>query len=73
MIKSLRGGEEVQTMVLEKKELMRDFLAEEDAIGVVEIVLILIVLIGLVVIFKEQISGLVRTLLSKVTEQSNAI
>ena len=73
MIKSLRGGEEVQTMVLDKKELMRDFMAEEDAIGVVEIVLILIVLIGLVVIFKEQISGLVRTLRSKVTEQSNAI
>ena len=73
MIKTLRGGEEVEAMALNKKELMRDFMAEEDAIGVVEIVLILIVLIGLVVIFKEQISGLVRTLLSKVTEQSNAI
>ncbi len=55
------------------RELMRDFLAEEDAIGVVEIVLILIVLIGLVVIFKEQIGNLVRTLLAKVTDQSNAI
>ena len=55
------------------KELMSDFLAEEDAIGVVEIVLILIVLIGLVVIFKEQLGSLIRTLLSKVTDQSNAI
>lgn len=55
------------------KELMNDFLTEEDAIGVVEIVLILIVLIGLVVIFKEQLGSLIRTLLSKVTEQSNAI
>lgn len=52
---------------------MRDFLTEEDAIGVVEIVLILIVLIGLVVIFKEQLGSLIRTLLSKVTDQSNAI
>lgn len=55
------------------KELMNDFLTEEDAIGVVEIVLILIVLIGLVVIFKEQLGSLIRTLLSKVTDQSNAI
>ncbi|MBQ7372127.1 MAG: holin, BlyA family protein [Blautia sp.] len=63
----------MQTTVWDERQLMKEFLSEEDAIGVVEIVLILIVLIGLVVIFKEQISGLIRTLLSKVTEQSNAI
>lgn len=63
----------MQGTLTKGKELMRDFLAEEDAIGVVEIVLILIVLIGLVVIFKEQLGSLIRTLLSKVTDQSNAI
>ena len=31
---------------------MEEFVAEEDAVGVVEIILILVVLIGLVVIFK---------------------
>lgn len=63
----------MNTALSYERDLMRDFLAEEDAIGVVEIVLILIVLIGLVVIFKEQLSSLIRTLLSKVTDQSNAI
>ena len=34
------------------------FLQEEDAIGVVEIILILVVLVGLVVIFKKQLTSL---------------
>ena len=49
------------------------FLLEEDAIGVIEIILILVVLIGLVVIFKSQLTSLVESLLSKVTSQSNSI
>lgn len=46
---------------------------EEDAIGVVEIILILVVLIGLVIIFKEQLVSLVKSILSKITKQSNSI
>lgn len=49
------------------------FLREEDGMGVVEIVLIIIVLIGLVVLFKNQITSLVRSLLSKMTTQANQI
>ena len=41
--------------------------------GVVEIILILVVLIGLVIIFKEQITNLVNSLLSKIAKQSNSI
>lgn len=52
---------------------LRDFFMEEDAVGVVEIILILVVLIALVVIFKKQLVGLVEKLLSKVTSQSNTI
>ena len=51
---------------------LRAFWEEEEAIGVVEIILIL-VLIGLVVIFKEQLVSLVKSILSKITEQSNSI
>lgn len=54
-------------------ETAKSFLAEEDAVGVVEIILILVVLISLVVIFKEQLTSLVKSILSKITEQSNAI
>lgn len=52
---------------------VKDFMAEEDAVGVVEIILILVVLIGLVIIFKEQLTGLVQKLLSKIIKQSNSI
>ena len=49
------------------------FFQEEEAIGVVEILLILVVLIALVVIFKEQLVSLVNALLEKITSQSNDI
>lgn len=55
------------------RELARDFVREEAAVGVVEIILILVVLISLVVIFKDQLTSLVSKLLEKVTKQSNAI
>ena len=51
-------------------ELAKGFAAEEDAVGVVEIILILVVLIGLVIIFKEQLTSLVKNILSKITKQS---
>lgn len=54
-------------------ELAKGFAAEEDAVGVVEIILILVVLIGLVIIFKEQLTSLVKKILSKITKQSNSI
>ena len=54
-------------------ERVWDFIKEEDAVGVVEIILILVVLIGLVLIFKEQITNLVNSLLSKIAKQSNSI
>ena len=53
--------------------LIRRFAEEEDAVGVVEIILILVVLIGLVIIFKEQLTELVQSILSKIAKQSNSI
>ena len=52
---------------------VKEFAIEEDAVGVVEIILILVVLISLVVIFKEQLTNLVKAILSKITKQSNSI
>ncbi|MBR2765530.1 MAG: holin, BlyA family protein [Blautia sp.] len=51
----------------------RSFLAEEDAVGVVEIILILVVLISLVVIFKSQLTSLVNKILQKVTKNADGI
>ena len=52
---------------------VKKFLNEEDGMGFVEIVLITVVLIGLVIIFKSQITSLVNKLLSKMTSQANKI
>jgi hypothetical protein len=50
-----------------------EFIKEEDAISVVEIILIIVVLISLVVIFKNQLVSLVQSILSKITNQSEGI
>ena len=51
----------------------KEFVYEEDAVGVVEIILFLVVLISLVIIFKEQLTNLVQAILSKITKQRNSI
>ncbi len=52
---------------------VRDFLKDEDGMGTVEIILIIVVLIGLVVIFKKQLNSLVKNIFSTITEQSNQV
>ncbi|MCD8347834.1 MAG: holin, BlyA family protein [Lachnospiraceae bacterium] len=49
------------------------FLQEEEGVGVVEIILILVVLISLVLIFKEQLTSIVNTIFSKIVSQSNSV
>ena len=44
---------------------VRDLVADETGVGVVEIILIMIVLISLVVIFKKQVTQIVKDILSK--------
>lgn len=46
---------------------------EEKGIGVVEVILILVVLIGLVIIFKSQLTSLVQTIFQKITSESAGI
>ena len=54
-----------------KRSLSR--LLDDQGVSVVEIILILVVLIGLVVIFKDQLTSLVTDILDKITRNSNAI
>ena len=41
--------------------------------GTVEVILIIVVLVGLVVVFKSQISAIVDNLFEKITSQTNRI
>lgn len=55
------------------RNLWYRFWKEEDGIGVVEMILILVVLIGLVIIFKSQLTTLVNNIFDKITSQSGTI
>ena len=48
-------------------------LREDRGIGVVEVILILVVLIGLVIIFRSQLTSLVQTIFQKITSESAGI
>ena len=53
---------------------MRTFLVQKnEGMGTVEIILIIVVLIGLVLIFKTQIQELVETVFEKIAVDSSAI
>ncbi len=50
-----------------------EFMVEEEANGVVEVILILVVLIGAVVIFRKQLQALVNDLMSSVEKKAKAV
>ena len=52
---------------------IKNFWDDESGMGVVEVVLIIIVLVGLVMFFKKQITSLVNMLLSKMSSQAKQI
>ncbi len=56
-----------------QKKGWKQFLLEEDGMGTVEIILIIVVLIGLVIIFKTQLRSLVNTVFEKITRDSNTV
>lgn len=55
------------------KKRVRDFFVEEEGMGTVEMILIIVVLIGLVIIFKEQLNDLVNDIFKKIVSQANSI
>ena len=51
----------------------RDFWQDEDGMGVVEVILIIVVLIGLVIIFKDWITEVVNDIFEKIVSQSSSV
>ena len=54
-------------------DYIKHFIKEEDAIGVVEIILILVVLISLVLIFKDQLTAIVESIFQKISTESSSV
>lgn len=58
---------------MEMKQDICDFFRQEDGVGVIEVVLILVVLIGLVLIFKTQIRDLLENIFKEISKQSKEV
>ena len=52
------------------KHLIAD---DEQGVGVVEVILILLVLVGLVLIFKDQIVSLARSIFANISSQAGSV
>ena len=67
----------IYDFILSVPERIRDFFShigqDDRGIGVVEAILILVVLIGLVVIFRDQLTTLVEGIFGRIAEDANAI
>ena len=63
-----RSGNNAETVAKNK-----GFWKDNRGVGVIEVVLILVVLIGLVLIFKDQISSIVTNALSNITGDAGSI
>ena len=58
------------------KEIMSEIIGsfrQEEGVGVIEVVLILVVLIGLVIIFKGQIISLLQDIFKQINSQSKEV
>ena len=52
---------------------IKEFLEDESGAGVVELILIIVVLVGLVLIFKEQITDLINDLFDTIRDQAGDV
>lgn len=52
---------------------IKRFFREEDGMGTVEVILIIVVLVGLVLIFKDQITSIIGDLFNKITTKTKNV
>ncbi|MCR5033327.1 MAG: hypothetical protein K6A92_10765 [Lachnospiraceae bacterium] len=51
----------------------KTFLTEEDGMGTVEMVLLLVVAVGLVILFKNQITSLVNSMFQTISSRAGSL
>jgi len=56
-----------------KNSIKKFFTWEQDGVGVVEIILILVILIGLILLFKDQITSIITNAFEAITGDSTSI
>ena len=71
--KEMRRKKEQEVKEMRELKGIKQLLVEEDGMGTVEIILIIVVLVGLVIVFKSQITDVVNNIFKKITEQTNKV
>ena len=71
--KNMWYGYKIKNKSRELGKRLLQTLKDDSGVGVVEVILILVVLIGLVIIFKTQLTNLVTTIFEKITSESSTI
>lgn len=62
-----------QNNIVYKKNRLQSILLSQDGMGVVEVILIIVVLIGLVIIFQTNIKGVVASIFSTIKKNAGSI
>ena len=60
----------VRGLSLSAKEKMKEFIRDESGMGTVEVILIIVVLIGLVIVFRKEIDGLVTEIFKTINQDA---
>lgn len=55
------------------RKLWNEFWSEEEGVGVVEVILILVILIGIVLLFKQNITEIVESAFKQIKSDSKSI
>jgi len=58
---------------MKEKEKKQNFWQDDRGVGVIEIVLILVILIGLVLVFKEQITAIINNAFTAISGDAGKI
>ena len=53
-------------------DLLKAYFKDEGGMETVEVILIIVVLVGLVIIFKDNITEIINTLFDKITKKTNS-
>lgn len=59
----------INNIIIKLQKNINDFKNNQDGIGSIEMVLILLVLVGLIVVFRENILNIIDSIFDKITTQ----
>lgn len=63
----------IRELLKRTNSFFKAFNNDDSGIGVVEVILILVVLLGLIVIFRDQLTTIINGIFERIVNESNAL